>query len=239
MKSKVKSYTKNGLIFLLIVSILSLFTPILLYLLYTSVMGFMQAGSADLTNMETIIQETEKSWEQLLMMIGIIFIFGLIAFILSVLGFIYIFLGRKEFEKKHERFVKYGFIFLILAIILNFSADFFPNNVRIGIGVFSSFFAVLMSFCFLYNLENRNGKILLYSLLILTVIMNLVFSSLAILMSPTSFLKTFFSPSTIIVLMIPSVLLTIAYLIPILRINKGELIVETPSLSESFPEQKQ
>jgi MFS family permease len=202
-------------------------------------MGFMQAGSAgNFTGLETI-KETEKSWEQLLMMIGVIFIFGLIAFILSVLGFIYMFLGRKEFGKKHEKFVKYGFIFLILAIILNFSADFLASNIKTGIGVFSSFFAVLMSFCFLYNLENRNGKIMLYLMLILTITMNIVFSSLAMLMSPASFLKTFFSPFVLAVLMIPSIPLIIAYIIPILRINKSELIVETVCLPEPFSEQKQ
>ncbi|MDI6917424.1 MAG: hypothetical protein QMC80_06470 [Thermoplasmatales archaeon] len=126
MKSKVKSYTKNGLICLLVVPILSLFTPIIVYLLYTSVMGFMQAGSGgNITDMETIAMETEKFWEQLVMIIGTIFILGLVVFILFVLGFIYIFLGRKEFGKKHEKFVKYGFIFLILAIILNFLQIFF------------------------------------------------------------------------------------------------------------------
>lgn len=108
-----------------------------------------------------------------------------------------------------------------------------------GIGVFSPFFAVLVSFCFLYNLENRNGKIVLYSMLILTVTMNIVFSSLVMLMSPASLLKIFFSPFILAVLMIPSVLSIIVYLIPIRRINKGELIVETASLPEFFPEQKQ
>lgn len=230
MKSNVKSYTKNGLICLLATHVLLLPLLVSIYLFITY---FFQIRIEEMLSSAG----TEKFWNYFLIFAISTFIFSLAIFILFVIGNIYLVVGRKEFGKRHEKFVKYGLVFLMLSIILNFSTGFLVGSVKTGIDTVSSFFGFLVSLCFLYNLENKVGKIALYSVLII----NVCFSFLPILFSPSSLIKILLSSLIIpvIIFILLFSLSLIAYVIPILRINKGELIVETVCLPEPFPEQKQ
>ena len=113
---------------------------------------------------------------------------GLIGFI----GIIFMVLGRKEFGERHRRFVVYAIILFILAVILptiGIAASIFAyvassiasNNFDImsNIAVWIIMAAILsgLSYVFLlYELEDRNGKIVLFSAFILTIIISIFVS---------------------------------------------------------------
>jgi MFS family permease len=165
-----EGYTKHGLLLLMIGLLISIISTILTGLYY-----FM-------TNSE--------SFSNLIGMIGLGAL-GAIGGLLALIGGILFLIGRKEFGERHQKFVIYAVIILIVGIII--------SGVVSGIGVFMSVsqsianggdaqftwtgYSILISTIIgsitgglayvlaLYELENETGKRILYLAFIVSIIL--------------------------------------------------------------------
>lgn len=118
-----------------------------------------------------------------------------IGFILLLVGLIFMFLGRKEFSKKHKNFVILSIILFIVSIIVTFillvyfffslyslaSSTMFNDNVDVDvivnimynfifisliIGIMEAFYQLFI----VHALEEKKGKTILYAAFVVTII---------------------------------------------------------------------
>jgi len=188
-----KCFTKNGLLFLIIMQVLTLISVFLLYGLYFSY---------DFGNITTF------DFNSLFMIIPSAAIGG-IGGLIGLIGALFLLLGRKEFGEKHSKFIIYAIIIFIIGIVVNvilvssvvfmsmFSSDlssladsstsleFFQNSNFITItflsAPISAIFGGLTWLFGLYNLEDKRGRIYLFSAVICSICINIITAILSII----------------------------------------------------------
>ena len=186
-------------------------------------------------------------------------ILGGIGGLLTLIGLILIVVGRREYGEKHSKFAIYAAVIFVLSIVIaavfsimismiNFISNS-PTNTNIILlqTPITSTIGGLVYLFLLYELEDKNGKIVLFLAFIATIIASIlitvdVMSLYEELMSSiaageTSLTNTFNYISKIsrtgIYGIISSGLLLIALILPYNRIKSGEL-VPTPPKTNSF-----
>jgi len=169
-----KGYTKNGLFLLMISQILAVVVVISMYLIWFSV------------NPATI---SSGNFTFPLFLIPLGFIGG-IAGVIAVVGGIYFLIGSKEFGESHKKFVLYAVILFVIYIVvvmaitmftafLTFSfvsQSLFTQNTAFTVeninqimsmtlitSPIMAIFSGLIWVFGLYHLENKNGRIVLFS----------------------------------------------------------------------------
>jgi len=234
-----ENYTKNGLIFLIIGMIISMIS--------TGLLGVYQFLTPD------------ESVSNLFSMIGFGIIGGIGGLLILVGGVLFL-IGRKEFGERHQKFVLYAVIIFIVGIII--------SSVVGGIGTFITIsqsmvngsetdiswvgYSILTStiigsitgslaYVFaLYELEDKNGKRILYLAFIVSIIITIIigFFSIGAIEamiadissggSSTDFTSSFTYTSQITQYsslgIISNILWLITLYIPYNRIKKGELV---------------
>jgi len=246
-----ENYTKNGLIFLIIGMIISMIS--------TGLLGVYQFLTPD------------ESVSNLFSMIGFGIIGGIGGLLILVGGVLFL-IGRKEFGERHQKFVLYAVIIFIVGIII--------SSVVGGIGTFITIsqsmvngsetdiswvgYSILTStiigsitgslaYVFaLYELEDKNGKRILYLAFIVSIIITIIigFFSIGAIEamiadissggSSTDFTSSFTYTSQITQYsalgIISNILWLITLYIPYNRIKKGELVPQkTTVLGTTIP----
>ena len=226
-----ENYTKNGLLFIIIGTIISIIGLLLLGLYQFLVpaepvkviLGYAGFG-----------------------------MIGSVGGILSFVGAILFFIGRKEFGERHQQFVIYALVSILIGIVLTilFSiiGSFFYPALIFTIPLLTIMSAVSggLGYVFgLYELENDIGKKVLYIAFIVSIVISFVIGFLnageigsiiddrtsETALSSFSYLSNISIYSTIGV--ISSFFWLIALYIPYKRISTGELIPNTIQLFDS------
>ena len=189
----------------------------------------------------------------------LVIIIGGIGGVLTLIGLILIVVGRREYGEKHSKLAIYAAVIFVLSIVIaavfsimismiNFISNS-PTNTNIillQIPITSTIGGLVYLFL-LYELEDKNGKIVLFLAFIATIIASILITvdmmSLyeelmsAIAVGETSFTNIFDyinkMSRTGIYGIISSGLLLIALILPYNRIKSGELI-PTPPKTNSF-----
>jgi hypothetical protein len=173
-EGNMKGYTKKALLLLMIAQILAMVTIIFLYLTWFSI------------NPETVSSDN-FSFPLLLIPVGVI---GVIASLIVIIGAIFFLMGSKEFGEPHKRFVFYAIIVFILYIVVvmaittftafltfaTVSQTLFTQNTAMNQENITQLFSVtlitsplmaIMSGLIwvfgLYHLENKKGRMVLFS----------------------------------------------------------------------------
>jgi len=181
------NYTKNGLLLLMIAEIMAILVTIILY-------GFW--FSFDMTNF------TSENLPSLFITIIPATILGIVGGLITLIGAGLMLAGCKEFGEKHKQFIIYGLITFIIAIFVNIaigiisvvaafsqfsmfslsspevSVDYIRNILPISLAA-SPISAVVSGLIWvfgLYQLENKNGRIILFAGYISSIITAIVVS---------------------------------------------------------------
>ena len=187
-------------------------------------------------------------------------ILGGIGGLLTLIGLILIVIGRREYGEKHSKFAIYAAVIFVLSIVIaavfsimismiNFISNS-PTNTNIILlqTPITSTIGGLVYLFLLYELEDKNGKIVLFLAFIATIIASIlitvdVMSLYEELMSSiaageTSLTNTFNYISKIsrtgIYGIISSGLLLIALILPYNRIKSGELAPTPPKTNSLY-----
>jgi len=264
-----RCHTKTGIVLLMIAQILTMVSIVILYSSFFSI------------NIEDITNQTIETIILILPASGIAGIGG----ILTLIGAILFYVGRKEFGEKHQKFVFYALIIFVISIIISIviagitmystfssvsqnmfsetdpseSIDLIRNSYLLPITSFSSIISAIVGGLIwvfgLYNLENSQGKKVLYIYyicLVATAVIVSVFTYNALneylfsqgfedminanADSSNSFTQLigytqWMGPTAIIGFIgtiVSSLLLLFALYIPYKRINSGELVPIQP-----------
>ena len=187
-------------------------------------------------------------------------IIGGIGGLLTLMGLILIVVGRREYGEKHSKFAIYAAVIFVLSIVIaavfsimismiNFISNS-PTNTNIILlqTPITSTIGGLVYLFLLYELEDKNGKIVLFLAFIATIIASILITVDAMslyeeLMSSiaageTSLTNTFNYISKIsrtgIYGIISSGLLLIALILPYNRIKSGELAPTSPKTNSFY-----
>jgi hypothetical protein len=151
----------------------------------------------------------------------------ILACVIWVTGYAFVWWGRKEFGQKHTFFVTFAswlvplvpayWLFNFIMLKLDITLPVFVLSISTGLMIF---FCYLVSFLFVYNLLNPIGKIILWIMLLIGIPWATYFA-----------IKPFVSFDTLVslgrifkyLLWISTSLFVIAYLIALKRIIKREL----------------
>lgn len=245
-----ESYTKNGLLLLIIGLLISTISTGLIGIYYYMIPG---EGSSNLFGM-----------------IGFS-ILGGIGGLIFLVGGILFFIGRKEFGERHQKFVIYAIIVFVIGIII--------SAVIGGIGVFISIsqsladgaetqlswtgYSILISTIIgsitgsltyvlaLYELENEIGRRILYLAFIVSIIIasiigyftmdviDTIISTLPTEGTPADFTSSYAYMSQIsqysVLGIISNILWLIALYIPYKRINDSDLIPQKSTIGAAQP----
>jgi hypothetical protein len=268
------NYTKNGLLLLLIAEILAIFTTIFMYSFWFSF------------NPDTITPENFQNFFMVLIPAAII---GGIGGLLGLVGAILMLMGRKEFGEKHRQFIFYAVVVFCVGIVISVilvvgtmfmtffslsqlsgtssdpsaAVDFILNSMNITtiITPITAALGGLVWIFGLYQLENKNGRIVLfaaYGIMVITACAVAISSRLifgewlssvnfedllnASSLDPSSYSQLISSSSWIGITGILSLigntisngLLAFALYIPYKRITSGELVPVSPVVDSSY-----
>jgi hypothetical protein len=229
-----KNNTQKGLLILIIGISVGIITNISLFLLTDNLPGVLA-----------------------LALVGII---GVIGGLLTLVGLILIVVGRREYGEKHSKFAIYAAVIFVLSIVfatvfsimismINFISNS-PTNTNIILlqTPITSTIGGLVYVFLLYELEDKNGKIVLFLAFIATILASIfitvgmmslyeeLMSSIAV--GETSFANTFDyinkMSRTGIYSIISSGLLLIALILPYNRIKSGELVPTPPKTNSLY-----
>lgn len=171
MVISIKDYTKNGLLILMISVIFSILSTIILFTLWASI------------DFETI---TYDNLINILITIIPALVIAGVGVLLTLIGAIFIYLGRNEFGEKHKKFIKYALILILISILFSFMSNIITSALQYSsqtsnifgvqdtsamidnlrnstilssiITVIGSVIGGLIWVFGLYNLEDENGK---------------------------------------------------------------------------------
>ncbi|UCD13159.1 MAG: hypothetical protein JSW60_06265 [Thermoplasmatales archaeon] len=263
-----KCYTKTGLLLLMISGIISILATIFMYSFWFSF------------SPENITPENFTSFFMVLIPAAVV---GGIGGLFALIGAILMLIGRKEFGEKHRKFIFYAVLIFIISIVVmvmitvviafmtfsyvsqtipngseNMTDVFINNNFFSTIFLFTPISAALGGLIWvfgLYQLENKNGRMVLFAAFICMVVTAVVVAISSMLFfgdwvnseafkelinsssySSSSYSQIFTGSQwigttgvySLIGNTVSNVLLIIAMYIPYKRITSGELIPISP-----------